>query len=201
MVRGGRGRGARAYAGSRHLARRHFFKLLRPLASVPWLLQAGTVLLEPVSTGLTLTPASSYNYRTPDVSLASALDFAKGGIATQQHLWQATLNGSIVVFTTAPGPDFKDLTARLGADRGLAAEALREIARRALGDPRTRPERATAAAALLAPENAWALGTLGAALTGAALHTGFQSPYNCTSARRARRPASLSGRHARRTRV
>lgn len=58
----------------------------------------------PLTEGPVLGPAYSYTYRTPQTTLSSALDYNKGQIGTQQHAWQATLNGSALVFTTAPGP-------------------------------------------------------------------------------------------------
>ena len=53
----------------------------------------------------TLGPAETHLWRSPHVALASVTDFRKGVVGDQQHAWQATLNGSAVVFTTHPGPD------------------------------------------------------------------------------------------------
>ena len=51
----------------------------------------------------TLGPAETYLWRSPHVALASLTDFVdKGAVGDQQHAWQATLNGSAVVFTTHP---------------------------------------------------------------------------------------------------
>jgi hypothetical protein len=51
-----------------------------------------------------LGPVFSYLYRTPDVALGAALSYRPGVIGFQQHAWQASVNGSIMVFTTQPGP-------------------------------------------------------------------------------------------------
>ena len=53
----------------------------------------------------TLGPAETHLWRSPDVALSSVTDFRKGVVGDQQHAWQATLNGTAVVFTTHPGPD------------------------------------------------------------------------------------------------
>jgi hypothetical protein len=51
----------------------------------------------------TLGPAETYLWRSPHVALSSLTDFVdKGAVGDQQHAWQATLNGSAVVFTTHP---------------------------------------------------------------------------------------------------
>jgi hypothetical protein len=47
--------------------------------------------------------AETYLWRSPHVALSSLTDFIdKGAVGDQQHAWQATLNGSAVVFTTHP---------------------------------------------------------------------------------------------------
>ena len=102
----------------------NMFHTLGPLNDVKGLPQAVAALLCPAACGPILGPVSSYYHRTPDVALASALDYNKGGIGAQQHAWQATLNGTVLVFTTAPGPDF-NLT---GSDTDAASTALMRLA-------------------------------------------------------------------------
>ena len=47
--------------------------------------------------------ADLYTYKTPDYLLSAAQDYKKGYFGFQQHIWQATLGGQAVVFTTHPG--------------------------------------------------------------------------------------------------
>ncbi len=43
--------------------------------------------------------------KTPDYMISCAQDFRKGGYGFQQHIWQATMDGDITVFTNHPGPN------------------------------------------------------------------------------------------------
>lgn len=80
-----------------------WFAPLRPLRNLPGpLLRAALGAVGPVSQG-TLLAANTYCFRTPDAQLASAIDYAPGRVAFQQHAWQATLDLDAVVFTTHPG--------------------------------------------------------------------------------------------------
>lgn len=60
---------------------------------------------EPNPVGTALTEANLYTYRTPAYMLSCAQDFRPGRPGWQQHIWQATLPGRAVVFTTHPGTE------------------------------------------------------------------------------------------------
>jgi len=60
---------------------------------------------EPNPVGTALTEANLYTYRTPAYMLSCAQDFRPGRPGWQQHVWQATLPGRAVVFTTHPGTE------------------------------------------------------------------------------------------------
>lgn len=51
---------------------------------------------------------NAYLYRTPDTMLSCVQDFRKGYPGYQQHIWQATLGGPALVFTTTPSPEKND---------------------------------------------------------------------------------------------
>lgn len=44
-----------------------------------------------------------YTYKTKDTMLSCAQDFKKGKYGFQQHIWQASLGGQAIVYTTHPG--------------------------------------------------------------------------------------------------
>jgi hypothetical protein len=44
-----------------------------------------------------------YTYKTPDYLISSAQDYRRGYGGDQQHIWQATMSPTAVVFTTHPG--------------------------------------------------------------------------------------------------
>ncbi len=50
-----------------------------------------------------LTEANVYTYRTPHYMLSCAQDYRRGRPGMSQHIWQATLGGGAIVFTTHPG--------------------------------------------------------------------------------------------------
>jgi hypothetical protein len=52
-------------------------------------------------------------YRTPDYQLSTAQDYRKGAPGSQQHIWQATLGPSTLVFTINPGGTSKYWQGRL----------------------------------------------------------------------------------------
>jgi hypothetical protein len=52
-------------------------------------------------------------YRTPDYQLSTAQDYRKGRPGSQQHIWQATLGPSTLVFTINPGGTSKYWQGRL----------------------------------------------------------------------------------------
>lgn len=53
----------------------------------------------------TLSEVNKITYRTPDYQLTCAQDFRKGKLGFQQHIWQATLNNNIPVFTLHRGSE------------------------------------------------------------------------------------------------
>ena len=50
-----------------------------------------------------LTENNIYTFRTPDYMLSTSQDYRKGFGGDQHHIWQATLDGEAVCFTTHPG--------------------------------------------------------------------------------------------------
>ena len=52
-----------------------------------------------------MTQVNIYTYRTADYLLSCAQDYRKGRPGFQQHIWQATLPGNAVVYTTHPGAE------------------------------------------------------------------------------------------------
>ena len=52
-------------------------------------------------------------FRTPDYQLSTAQDYRKGSPGSQQHVWQATLGPSTLVFTMNPGGSSKYWQGRL----------------------------------------------------------------------------------------
>ena len=55
---------------------------------------------------------NSYTLRTKDYILSTAQNHYPGTFGDQQHIWQATLNDKISVFTTHPGASFFEDNAR-----------------------------------------------------------------------------------------
>jgi hypothetical protein len=58
--------------------------------------------LNPVTNGVAIQRANTYNYRTPDYMVTSAQAYHPGTYGDQQHLWNATLSRTVSVFTTHP---------------------------------------------------------------------------------------------------
>jgi hypothetical protein len=58
--------------------------------------------LKPVTNGVAIQRANTYNYRTPDYMVTSAQAYHPGSYGDQQHLWNATLSRTVSVFTTHP---------------------------------------------------------------------------------------------------
>lgn len=90
--------------------------LLRTLASSGKLYDFAKGL-EPLSRGIALESMSTYTYRTPDYQLSGAQDYNPGFWGAQTHMWQATLDDSAYVFTTAPSK-----LAGLGIDQTFAGD-------------------------------------------------------------------------------
>jgi hypothetical protein len=66
--------------------------------------EAQGVPYDPNQSEHTLAQADCYTFRTQHAMLSCAQDYRKGQPGYQQHIWQATLGGDAVVFTTNPGP-------------------------------------------------------------------------------------------------
>jgi hypothetical protein len=63
-----------------------------------------------------------YTYKTPDYMLSTAQDYRKGYGGDQQHIWQATLGGDAVCFTTHPAR-LEGVTPNYWAGSGLLPRA------------------------------------------------------------------------------
>ena len=117
-------------------------------------IEAALYALAPMTYYGTLAPAETVYWRSPHAALASVTDFRKGAMGDQQHVWQATLNGSAMVFTTHPGPNIDGaaliakLARQLAAGVGLHEVNITDIAnngagarRRGSRAPRSRNDR------------------------------------------------------------
>ena len=60
---------------------------------------------DPDTNPTALSAANLYTFRTPEFMLSCAQDYRKGKPGYQQHVWQATLSKSALIFTTAPRPE------------------------------------------------------------------------------------------------
>lgn len=61
------------------------------------------VVPEPCRCVTYMPTVNKITYKTPDYMLSCAQDFRKGERGFQQHIWQATLDSNIAVFTNHPG--------------------------------------------------------------------------------------------------
>ncbi|MBB6480090.1 hypothetical protein [Spirochaeta isovalerica] len=82
------------------------------IKGIGFLLPLISRLLNPVQDGVAIRRADTYTYRTADYILSTAQNHYPGTFGDQQHIWQATLNENISVFTTHPGVAFFDDNAR-----------------------------------------------------------------------------------------
>ncbi len=64
--------------------------------------------LKPVSDGVAIQRANTYNYKTPDYMLTTAQAYHPGTFGDQQHIWNATLSRRVSVFTTHPAKPLSD---------------------------------------------------------------------------------------------
>ena len=71
-----------------------------------------TRILNPVTDGVAIQKANTYTYRTENYILSTAQAHYPGTFGDQQHIWQATLDSTVSVFTTHPGAAFFDDNAR-----------------------------------------------------------------------------------------
>ena len=93
-----------------------FLRDLRVLDK-PWLRCLGVLpamvrLLNPVTRGIAIQRANTYTYKTEQYMLSTAQRHHAGEFGDQQHIWQATLQGGVTVFTTHPGAAFFQDNAR-----------------------------------------------------------------------------------------
>jgi hypothetical protein len=65
-------------------------------------------MLNPISNGVAIQRANTYNYKTPDYMLTTAQAYHPGSFGDQQHLWNATLSRTVSVFTTHPAKPLPD---------------------------------------------------------------------------------------------
>jgi len=91
-----------------------FLKDLKMLdiKSLDFLLPFITKILNPVSNGVAIQKVNSYTYRTTNYILSTAQNYYPGTFGDQHHIWQATLNKDISIFTTHPGAPIFDDNAR-----------------------------------------------------------------------------------------
>lgn len=59
-------------------------------------------ILNPVTNGVSIQRANTYNYRTEDFMLATAQGYHPGEFGDQQHLWSLVLDDTVSIFTTHP---------------------------------------------------------------------------------------------------
>jgi hypothetical protein len=82
--------------------------LLRKLNLLPLIIK----LLNPATQGIAIQRANTYTYKTKHWMLSTAQNHHPQEFGDQQHIWQATLEGGISVFTTHPAVAFFDDKAR-----------------------------------------------------------------------------------------
>jgi hypothetical protein len=82
--------------------------ILRHLGLLPSLVK----LLNPVTQGVAIQRGNVITYKTRDYMLSAAQHHHPGKFGDQQHIWQATLQGGVTVFTTHPGAAFFEDNAR-----------------------------------------------------------------------------------------
>ncbi len=89
------------------LQRNNFLKDLKtldiPVLRSPLILPSVVRALNPVTQGIAIQRANTYTFRTDGYMLSTAQAHHPGEFGDQQHIWQATLPGSLTVFTTHPG--------------------------------------------------------------------------------------------------
>ncbi|PAE38037.1 hypothetical protein [Bacillus sp. 7884-1] len=91
-----------------------FLKDLKMLdiKSFSFLLPLVTKMLNPVSNGVAIQKVNSYTYRKANYILSTAQNYYPGTFGDQHHIWQATLNKDISIFSTHPGAPIFDDNAR-----------------------------------------------------------------------------------------
>lgn len=84
----------------------------RPLVRAFHLLPLAVRALNPATQGIAIQRANTYTWKTPRYMLSTAQAYHPGEFGDQQHIWQATLEGGLSVFTTHPGGAFFEDNAR-----------------------------------------------------------------------------------------
>jgi hypothetical protein len=64
--------------------------------------------LNMVTDGVAIQRANTYTYRTDDYMMATAQAYHPGGFGDQQHIWTATIDGEVSIFTTHPAKSFSE---------------------------------------------------------------------------------------------
>lgn len=90
-----------------------FLEEFKMLGRVPsCLLPAVAHIMNPVTNGIAIQKVNAYTYRTKSYILSTAQNHYPGTFGDQQHIWQATINEHIGIFSTHPGAPFFDDNAR-----------------------------------------------------------------------------------------
>lgn len=82
------------------------------IKGIGFLLPLISRLLNPMHNGVAIQKVNSYTYKNRDFILSTAQNHYPGTFGDQQHIWQATINEKISVFTTHPGVAAFDDNAR-----------------------------------------------------------------------------------------
>ena len=72
------------------------------ILKVTGLLPAVSRFLRPISNGTAIQRANTYTYKTESYMLATAQSYHPGEFGDQHHIWSATLDHDVCVFTTHP---------------------------------------------------------------------------------------------------
>ncbi|MBU1143833.1 MAG: hypothetical protein KKH92_09360 [Firmicutes bacterium] len=78
----------------------------------PGLLPLVVKLLNPATQGVAIERANTYTYKTSNYMLSTAQKYHPKKFGDQQHIWQATLDENISIFSTHPGSPMFDDAAR-----------------------------------------------------------------------------------------
>src|SRR5690606_12686534 len=83
-------------------------KVLRELRLLPLVVK----LLNPATQGVAIERANTYTYKTSSYMLSTAQKYHPKKFGDQQHIWQATLDEKLSIFSTHPGSPMFDDAAR-----------------------------------------------------------------------------------------
>jgi len=81
---------------------------VRRLGLLPFVVK----ILNPATQGVAIQRANTYTYKNEDFMMSTAQNYHPGSFGDQQHIWQATLQKGIHVFSTHPGSPMFDDPAR-----------------------------------------------------------------------------------------